>query len=625
MTQTSLVLCDDAPEICEFLRMEVSGHHDMRVVGEARDGSEAIEIVAELQPDLVVLDLSMPKMDGIEAIPLLWEAAPDVKIVVLSGTASDTVAADLLDRGVAAFLEKGTPLKEIVACMREVCGLPPSDSSPSLSRQQERKLFALCVDLLCVARPDGFFEHLSPSWERALGWSLAELKARPFLSLIHPDDREATLEHIEALRDGSALTKEFENRYLCRDGTYSWLAWRSVIEPDGFIYASARDVTDAKEAKIKASFLATIVDSSFDAVVSLDLNRMITSWNPAAEVIYGWSAEEAIGCPVSLINPNDAEVDAFMARARDKEVSRLETVRLTKSGEPLDVLVTVSPIQDSAGAVIGVSSISMDISDRKKAEAMRLDYQGELERRVGQRTSELAQRTAELERSMSELDSFAYTVSHDLRAPLRALDGFSRIVLLELEGAVNEDQRRYLHFIRKNAQGMQQLVDGLLAFARLGRQAMDLRPLSPITLVHQALSDLGELAERPGVEIVIDEMPGCVADPMLLKQVYVNLIGNALKFTSKERVPRIHIGSEVREGNTVYFVKDNGVGFDSRYADNIFGVFQRMHRQEDYEGTGIGLANVERIIERHDGVVGCEGVVDEGATFFFTIGGEVVR
>lgn len=619
MTTASVLLCDDAPEIREFLRTEVSTHPDMEVIGEASNGAEAVRMVTELQPDLVVLDLSMPLMDGIQALPLLWEAAPQTKVVVLSGTATDDIVADLLARGVAAFVEKGTPLKEIVRRVRQVCGLPESVSDKSLSRHQERKLFALSVDLLCVARPDGYFEHLSPSWERSLGWSIEELKARPFLSLIHPDDREPTIDRIQAMKDGAPLTKEFQNRYLCRDGSYSWLAWRSVIERDGFVYASARDVTEEKEAKRKATFLATIVDSSFDAVFSLDLGRTITSWNPAAEVIYGWTAEEAIGCDISLINPNNTEIEAFMGRARNNEVSRMESVRITKSGRPVDVLVTISPIFGETGEVIGVSSISMDISDRKKADAMRQEYQAELERRVSERTRELEQRTVELEESMAELDSFAYTVSHDLRAPLRALDGFSRIVVQELEGIVNDDQRRYLGFIRKNAQGMQQLVDGLLAFARLGRQALDLRPLAPAVLVRQALSDLGDLAERPGIQITIGDLPDCVADPMLLKQVYVNLIGNALKFTSRERVAHIHIGSEVRDDSLVYFVRDNGVGFDPRFADKIFGVFQRMHRQEDYEGTGIGLANVQRIVERHGGVVGCEAAVNEGATFSFTL------
>jgi light-regulated signal transduction histidine kinase (bacteriophytochrome) len=292
---------------------------------------------------------------------------------------------------------------------------------------------------------------------------------------------------------------------------------------------------------------------------------------------------------------------------------------MTRSGASVEVIVTVSPILGLDGAVIGISSIARDITSRRLAEAEADHLNDELERRVKQRTSELEERTAELEHSMDELDSFAYSVSHDLRAPLRAMDGFSRIALDELGPELGPEKRHYLEYIRESAQGMQQLVDGLLDFSRLGRRSLKAVDVAPAVLVRQALSDLGPAAERADVDITIGDLPNCTADPTLLKQVFVNLISNALKFTTNVTDARIHVGADVEGPDTTYFVRDTGVGFDPRYADKIFGVFQRLHLAEDYPGTGIGLALVQRVIEKHGGRIWCEGAVDKGATFFFTL------
>jgi light-regulated signal transduction histidine kinase (bacteriophytochrome) len=243
----------------------------------------------------------------------------------------------------------------------------------------------------------------------------------------------------------------------------------------------------------------------------------------------------------------------------------------------------------------------------------------ELERK----TSELEARTEELQASMGELDAFAYTVSHDLRAPLRAMDGFSRILLEDHSDQLRPEATRYLQFIRRSAQDMQSLVDGLLAFSRLGHRALALVTLSPAVLIRQALSDLGDAAQRPDLHIEVDPgLPECQADPVLLKQVFVNLLSNSIKFTKGCNPARINVGFTSVNNRTVYFVRDNGVGFDSEYADKAFGVFQRLHRAEDFEGTGIGLAHVRRIVEKHDGRIWAEGHPGRGATFSFTIGTE---
>jgi light-regulated signal transduction histidine kinase (bacteriophytochrome) len=209
---------------------------------------------------------------------------------------------------------------------------------------------------------------------------------------------------------------------------------------------------------------------------------------------------------------------------------------------------------------------------------------------------------------------------------LRAIDGFSRILLKTHAAALPGDAQHYLQVVRENAQQMGQLIDDLLHFARLGRQPLKKQPVATAELVQQVIATAkGECSERD-VDIEVGELPVCEADPALLRQVFTNLIDNALKYTRQRQKAHIEIGSRPdpeHPGEAVYFVKDNGVGFDMRYVDKLFGVFQRLHRAEEYEGTGVGLATVQRIIHRHGGRIWADAVVDGGATFSFTLGNGV--
>jgi signal transduction histidine kinase len=239
----------------------------------------------------------------------------------------------------------------------------------------------------------------------------------------------------------------------------------------------------------------------------------------------------------------------------------------------------------------------------------------ELEARVRQRTEAL-------ESAAKELEAFSYSVSHDLRAPLRAITGFARILLAEHLQELSPEAADYLRRVSDGAQQMGRLVDDLLAFARLGRAAVRRARTDPAEIAREALVELQPEYAGRAVRISVGEMPVCEADPVLLKQVYANLLSNALKFTRRREDATIEVGCETGQRPAAYFVKDNGVGFDMRYADKLFGVFQRLHRAEDYEGTGVGLAIVERIVSRHGGRVWADAGPDRGACFYFTIGSE---
>lgn len=239
----------------------------------------------------------------------------------------------------------------------------------------------------------------------------------------------------------------------------------------------------------------------------------------------------------------------------------------------------------------------------------------DLERRV-------KERTAQLEASNKELEAFSYTVSHDLRAPLRAIDGFSRILLEEYTDKLDDDGRRYVNLVSSNAVDMGKLIDGLLTFSRLSRQKMETQVVEPTKIAEKACEQLRVDLNGRNVEFTVNEMPAARSDPILLGQVYANLIGNAVKFSRDRDPAHIEVGCAGDDGlGNAFYVRDDGVGFDMKYADKLFGVFQRLHRSEDYEGTGAGLAIVQRIVHRHGGRVWAESEPGKGATFFFTLEG----
>ncbi len=265
------------------------------------------------------------------------------------------------------------------------------------------------------------------------------------------------------------------------------------------------------------------------------------------------------------------------------------------------------------GTLIEFQSVGRDITERKRFEEENRRLNDELEERV-------RNRTAELEAAYRELDSFSYSVSHDLRAPLRAIDGFSTILIREHASSLPPETVAYLEKIQGNTRRMSSLIDDLLNFSRMSRQPLNRFLVDPAAIAGEAYDELRMEAAGRKIRLDIKEMPICSADPILLNQVYMNLLSNALKFTRDRDVAVIEVGSVEDGDGTVYYVRDNGTGFDMKYASKIFGVFQKVHEDPTKEGTGVGLAIVERIIHRHGGEVRVASVPDEGTTFFFTLG-----
>lgn len=280
------------------------------------------------------------------------------------------------------------------------------------------------------------------------------------------------------------------------------------------------------------------------------------------------------------------------------------------------VLIEDRLVKNNEGKTIGIRAVVQDITGRKRAEEDIHRLNADLERRV-------IERTTQLESANKELEAFSYSVSHDLRTPLRAVDGFSQAVQEDFGSLLPPAGQHQLQTIRESAQRMGELIDDLLMFSRLSRQSLRKQAVDTEKLVRGVLKDLASSRDEQRIEIRVGELPPCEGDAALLKQVWVNLLSNAFKYTRRRDRAIVEIGCNRQAGENIYFVRDNGTGFDMRYVHKLFGVFQRLHRAEEYEGTGVGLAIVQRVVSRHGGRVWAEAKLNEGAIFQFTLNGAV--
>ena len=392
------------------------------------------------------------------------------------------------------------------------------------------------------------------------------------------------------------------------DGALHWSQMTKIPARDAAggiigLVCIARDYTAMKQAELTQALLAAIVGTAHDAIVSVTTEGRISSWNHAAEKLYGYTAEEAIGqlvAPMVVPPEGEFEMTELLRRVAGGERAALhETAGLARDGRRFDTSFVASRIFSANGGVLGTAIIAQDVTEQKRAKIA-------------------------LTEANTELDAFSFSVSHDLRAPLWIVDKFSRILVEDYSAHLPEDAQQVLQIVRDGAVQMGQLINDLLDFSRLGREPMRLRRIAPRTIVEAVVRDLSSKLDARLVEFTIDELPECQADPVLLRQIFVNLLSNAVKYSRTRKPAQIRIGALVDETASkerTYFVKDNGVGFDMANASGLFGVFQRLHSAEQYEGTGVGLALVHRMVRRHGGRIWAEATVDQGATFYFTLSG----
>jgi PAS domain S-box-containing protein len=477
-------------------------------------------------------------------------------------------------------------------------------------KEAERQLAHLAAivkstdDAVISFSPDARILTWNKGAEKLLGWTEAQAIGQPkWLFVPHERLQESTA-LIESVMLGQ-IPQHIETQRLRRDG--SPVDVSITISPVLLkgrllgVCETIRDITARKCAEQALreidAFNRSLMEASTDCVKVLDLEGKLLHMNAPGRCTMEIDDFGLVcGREWWSLWPDTmkSEVRHSVTEALAGNISAFEGYCPTAKGTPKWWDVKVSPVHDgdSGDSIVRILCVSRDITERKRAEQALIE-------------------------ANKELEAFSYTVSHDLRAPLRSINGFVKILIEDHGPALNDEARRCLGIIHNGAHRMGELIDDLLTFSRLSRSSMDLRPIDPKEVITEVWFDLRQDREGRTVEFIVNDLPHCRADRRLLKQVWINLLSNALKYTRPRARARIEIGwsgEDRRSKEVVYWIRDNGVGFDQRYVHKLFGVFQRLHRAEEFEGTGVGLAIVQRIAKRHGGRVWAEGRVDGGAT-----------
>ncbi|HRZ86745.1 MAG TPA: PAS domain S-box protein [bacterium] len=463
----------------------------------------------------------------------------------------------------------------------------------------------------------------NPAAERMFGWSAAEAVGAVLPNV--PEDMLSThLSFLAKIRTGS-LPPVADTVRLRKDGARVpvSLGISPLKDREGNIngyLGILADITERKRAEDELretrDYLENLFNYANAPIIVWDPALRITRFNRAFERLTGLAASEVIGEQIGLLFPPGRRDESLQLIRETTGGERWETVEIPiqrTDGTVRTVLWNSATLFGEDGATVTATiAQGQDITERKRAEDELRALNDQLEERV-------EQRTAQLEAANRELEAFSYSVSHDLRAPLRAIEGFAKILLEDYAAPLDEEGRRVLGVVCANTRNMGQLIDDLLAFSRIGRQELVQSEIDMAGLARVVADDLR--AGNPGFrgEVSVGGLPLASGDISAVRQVLANLIGNAMKFARRAAPPRIEVGAREEGGENVYYVKDNGAGFDMKYVGKLFTIFQRLHGTSEFEGTGVGLAIVKRIVARHGGRVWAEGKVGEGATFYFTL------
>jgi PAS domain S-box-containing protein len=509
-----------------------------------------------------------------------------------------------------------------------------------------------------------------------VGYTAAELEVRRWQDVTHPDDIAMTEDAIARLVDGGEETLRFEKRYLHKSGRTIWCEVVTALHRDehgnsDFFLTSVLDITERKHMEVELAHLNLVLRAIRDVnhliAREKDAKKLIaracqilaetrgytSAWialiDDAGQYVQGASAqlgdafplldarlrERKLGACASALDRAGVHVIVDPARQcpgcpalPHYEKQAAMAVRLEHDGRVFGLLVVA--VAAELAALAQEQGLAQELADDIAYALHGLEV--ERQRQLGEvalRESEaryranlehaVADRTRELGETNREMEAFSYSVSHDLRAPLRAVDGFTRILLDEHGQELSAEGRRICTIIRGNTERMGHLIDDLLALSRLGRAEMQPCEVDMSALARAVFEEMVATESRPSIDFRLGELPVVHSDRSLMRQVWQNLIGNAIKFSSKRERALIEVSGEVAAGEIVYSVRDNGAGYDPRYAHKLFGVFERLHSAHEFEGTGVGLALVKQIIRRHGGRVWAEGAIDQGATFHFAL------
>ncbi len=524
---------------------------------------------------------------GVISVHFSWPRKPSEVQIQLS---------DMYARQAADFLER----RQVEDALRH-------------SELRMRTLAESLPNLVWTCLADGSCDWLSSQWRQYTGIPESDLLGSNWLEqVIHPEDRETTRRCWKAACEDTGVY-DLEQRIRRHDGVYRWFKTRGVPirGPEGRIvhwFGTCTDIEEMKQAELAIHRLAAIVEHSEDAILSINLEGTIQSWNRGAERLYGYSNDEAIGRHVMMLIPKEcsAQQDQIMASILAGEsVENCETQRRRKDGSLFDVSLTVSPVKDRDGKIVGVSKVARDISDKVRAKER-------LEKTV-------AERTASLREAIAQMEEFSYSVSHDLRSPVRAMHGYARALAEDFGDGLNADARFYVDRIIHGTVRMERLIHDVLTYSRIGRMEIKLQTVPLDDLMRSVMDQYPELNSGKVDIVIAPNLPTVLAHEPALGQALANLLSNAVKFVARGTRPRVEVSAERTDRHVLVKIRDNGIGIKPEHQRRLFGMFERVHPEGKYEGTGIGLAIVRKSIERMGGQVGVESDGVNGSTFWIQL------
>lgn len=609
-TKATVLIVDDKPG--NIVALESLLESNDRVLLSATNGKDALTTTLNKDIDLIILDVQMPEMDGFEVAQILKSNKRTKDIPIIFASAEKKEHKFMMkgyEEGAFDFFFKPLDPEIVKAKVSTLLRLELQKKElieKNLSLEKAALLINNSVDIIGIIDATTFkIEEINNSFTTILGYEMEEAQEASLTFFLSNEDRII----VQKLSRQPKEQLSFETRIYCKDRSIKWLQWNIVVKY-GKWFANARDITEIKQVEKIRNYISTVVKQSNDAIYIHDDEGKIISWNEGAEEIYGYTEKEVIKMKVWNIVPEYkiAETEELINRVFSGErIQDVEAKRITKHGKLIDVLFSASMIVDEGTEKKSIAINEKDITQQKIADE-----------KIKQLNTDLQNNVTQLELTNKELESFSYSVSHDLRAPLRAINGYTKMIQEDYSGIFDEEGQRLFENIKSNAEKMGTLIDDLLSFSRLGKKPVQKSKVDTREIVDNVLKEVNKSA-NPAVQIKIHSLAPSDGDPALLVQVWTNLISNAIKYSSKKEKPEIEIGSMQSGEETIYYIKDNGAGFDMRYIDKLFGVFQRLHSSSEFEGTGVGLAIVYRIVTKHGGRIWAEAKVDEGATFYFTI------
>lgn len=490
------------------------------------------------------------------------------------------------------------------------------------SESRLRRITDNMLDMIAQTDTNWKYEYVSPSHTSILGYETDEMLKKSVLDLVYYEDRRRVVTFLQKALQGSKLGS-IEFRCKNKKGDLLWieLVGNFLFDDHGRISGAifgSRDITERRRAeealRDSEEKYREIMGAIEEGFYEVDIFGNFTFFNDSLCRITGYTRKELLEKSSKILSRDSGEVSRWLKKvaATGKPENSLIWTFTNIDGSEKFVEVSISLIKDKQGNRLGFRGMIRDVTERRIAEEEIRIMNEELENRV-------AERTAQLEAANRELEAFSYSVSHDLRAPLRSIDGFSTAIVEDYNEKLDKQSMDYLQRIRAASRHMGQLIDDLLKLSRVTRSEMCHESVNLSGLVEEILVQFKQAEPERNLEFTIAPGLFVMGDTRLLRIMLENLLGNAWKFTSKNSSAKVEFGVKEDGEEPVYFVSDNGAGFEMAYADKLFGAFQRLHSLDEFKGTGIGLATVSRIVNRHGGRVWAEGAVEEGATFYFTL------